>query len=191
LSRERAVLAGALGMFILLYAPFAFLLPHYLVVAAPAMILIVLLGVHAIEQNWPRARNYLAVFFVLAIVALSVTALPEANRLVRDDTFRTPATAFDRRLAGMVQQPAIVLYHFGGSELAEDEPVYNDDVVWPDDATIIRAHDLSPAQNGRLFQYYAQWQPQRRVYRVERSRLMAPDYRPDYLGTVKELADAL
>src|SRR5205814_8613414 len=84
--------------------------------------------------------------------------------------------------------PAIVLYHFSPQDVPDDEPVYNDDVAWPDDAPIIRAHDLSPAQNLKLFQYYAQRQPQRQVYRVERSRILDENYRPQYLGRVTDLA---
>jgi hypothetical protein len=40
--------------------------------------------------------------------------------------------------------------------------------MWPDDARIIRAHDLGPERNRELFRYYAQRQPQRTVYRFDR-----------------------
>ena len=47
---------------------------------------------------------------------------------------------------------------------------------------------LSPAQNAKLLEYYAQRQPDRRVYRIERSDAVKPGYRPQYLGRVKDLA---
>ena len=37
----------------------------------------------------------------------------------------------------LVKQPAIVLYRFGPTEKPWEEPVYNWDVLWPDDAPII------------------------------------------------------
>ena len=60
-----------------------------------------------------------------------------------------------------------------------------------EDAPIIRAHDLSPEQNQALFDYFAGRQPDRRVYRVNRTDTMDGvdgDIRLEYLGTVAELS---
>jgi hypothetical protein len=189
LTRARAVLWFVWPLFIVLYVPFAFLLYHYCIVPTPSIVFAVLLGVVAIEQAWPRFRDSITVFVTAVIVILAVAALPEFDRLANDDDFDTPVTAFDRRLATLVSPPAIVLYKFGEGDVPDDEPVYNDDVMWPDDAPIIRAHDLSGEQNRRLFEYYAEKQPDRRVYRVERRAIRENGYRPEYLGTAKELAD--
>jgi hypothetical protein len=58
-------------------------------------------------------------------------------------------------------------------------------VVWPDDAPIIRAHDLGHA-NRQLYAYYAQRQPNRMVYHFDRTagRLSPP------LGNVADLAQS-
>jgi hypothetical protein len=45
------------------------------------------------------------------------------------------------------------------------EPVYNTDVAWPDDAPVIRAHDLAPERNREIIAYYAKRQPDRFFYR--------------------------
>ena len=71
-------------------------------------------------------------------------------------------------------------------ESSLDEPVYNWDARdWPDDAPIIRAHDLGPQRNGELFRYYAQHQPGRQVWYVDRL-----ENRLTYGGVVKDLAAA-
>ena len=49
-----------------------------------------------------------------------------------------------------------------------DEPVYNTDVAWPDDATVIRAHDLGE-RNRELIGYYARVSPGRWVYLYDKS----------------------
>ena len=49
------------------------------------------------------------------------------------------------------------------------EVVYNTDVAWPDDAPVIRAHDLGADRNAALYRYYAQRQPDRMVYRFDRA----------------------
>ena len=46
-----------------------------------------------------------------------------------------------------VQQPAIILFRYRTGDNVNEEPVYNVDVMVPDDAPIIRAHDLGPQRN--------------------------------------------
>jgi len=53
----------------------------------------------------------------------------------------------------------------------------------PDDAPIIRAHDLGLDRNRALFDYYAQRQPQRTVYLYDRARRSLVE-----LGNVSDLA---
>jgi hypothetical protein len=65
-----------------------------------------------------------------------------------------------------------------------EEPAYNWDVMNPDDAPIIRAHDLGP-RNAELFAYYAKRQPNRSVYLFDH---MANRFQS--LGAVSELAAA-
>jgi hypothetical protein len=188
--REAAsgVLLSTLALFVVLYAFFAYLLLHYVVPFTPAMILAVLLGAHVLIEAFPRVRSWLITALTTIIVMLSLHAFPQFNRLVADDTLVFPILRFDHRLPSMVETPALVLYRYSAGDAADAEPVYNVDVAWPDDARIIRAQDRSPEMNQRLLRYYAQRQPERRVYRVDRGRVTDPAYRPEYLGRVIELA---
>jgi hypothetical protein len=68
------------------------------------------------------------------------------------------------------------------------EPVYNADVAWPDDAPVIRAHDLG-VRNRALFAYYGRVAPDRRVYRYDRIERGGEPVLT-YLGTAGELAEA-
>jgi hypothetical protein len=66
-------------------------------------------------------------------------------------------------LAALPHRPAVVLFrYFPGNGLLED-PVYNTDVAWPDDAPVIRAQDLG-ARNVEIVRYYARRQPDRYFY---------------------------
>ena len=72
-----------------------------------------------------------------------------------------------------------------GDNSCKIEPVYNTSVAWPDDAPIVRAHDLG-SRNIELIRYYAEHQPQRTFYLFDRGNLADPMHR---LGTAQELAN--
>jgi len=57
-------------------------------------------------------------------------------------------------------------------------------VAWPVNAPAIRPHDLGE-RNIELYRYYAQQNPQRKVYRFDKSK--SPRVL-EYLGTVAELS---
>jgi hypothetical protein len=98
------------------------------------------------------------------------------------------AREVDDRLAAVAGRPAIVLFRFDpATSNTHVEPVYNSDVAWPDDARVIRAHDLGDAANARLLAYYAAREPGRRVYRYDRAKSAAASPLR-YLGTAGELA---
>jgi hypothetical protein len=61
--------------------------------------------------------------------------------------------------------------------------VYNIVSAWPDDALLIRAHDLA-ARNIEIFRYYAAKQPDRLFFIYDRA-----DDSIRYLGTARELGD--
>jgi len=186
-------------LFLIFYACFTYLLRHYLVVVAPAVILGVLLGVHAICDSCPRLRPWLVTLLSGMIVMFSLHAMPPLHRVADDDPYDFPAIIFNSRLALMVRMPALVLYHYDPNEVvrynsqptsaSHEEPVYNVDVAWPDDAPVIRAQDRGAEQNRVLFRYYAHASPNRQVYFVDRGRVSEPAYRPQYLGTVQDLAE--
>ena len=76
-----------------------------------------------------------------------------------------------------------MLFTYDPGRNTHEEPVYNAGVAWPDDAAVVRAHDLGPARDAELFAYYAARQPPRFAYRYdERTRTLTP------LGPVADLA---
>jgi hypothetical protein len=161
----RGVVRTTLGLYVILYAAFAYLLPMYCVVVAPGAIAWVLLGKDALEHIAERRREAVTVALTLAIAGLTLVSLPEIKRDVVDDGFTAPTMWFSYvELPKTVQTPAIVLFRYTPGDNVNEEPVYNIDAINPDDALIIRAHDLGVDRDRELFDYYAQRQPQRAVY---------------------------
>jgi hypothetical protein len=158
------------------------------VVVAPIAIFWVLLGKEAVDGGATRWREAAAVATTLAIAGLTLAAFPPIDRDVLDDGF--PAERFAPsmwfsyvELPANITPPAIVLFRFRPGDNVNEEPVYNVDVVNPDEAPIIRAHDLGRERNRELFAYYAARQPDRAVYLYDRaSRTVVR------LGNVVELA---
>ena len=164
LTIPRAVMLAVLPLFLGLYVSYVFFLPHYVIVVLPSIILGILLGVRAIAKAWPRAGPSLSLGLYLLIASVAIAALPEFDATVHDEMFDAPLIRqVNRQLLTTVHAPAIVLFQYDPKRNVNEEPVYNADVAWPDDAPIIRANDRG-AENIRLFDYYAQRQPQRRVY---------------------------
>ena len=84
----------------------------------------------------------------LFIAILSVTETAEINRLVADEIFEAPPlVTIEQRLDALPHKPAVVLFHFDPAKNnPHEEPVYNTDVAWPDDAQVIRARRSWPAE---------------------------------------------
>jgi hypothetical protein len=94
---------------------------------------------------------------------LAIGALPEVNGM-RDDPQSWPHMVANYVLIPeKVKTPAVVLFRYRPGVNFHQEPVYNVDVAWPDDAPIIRAHDLG-ARNAEIIDYYARTQPDRVFY---------------------------
>ena len=190
LDRRRWVLWSVLPVYIAFYAVFAYLLPHYVVVVAPAVVCGILLGKHALEhrltEGRPRAAAAASTFLTLSVGALALTGYPEINADANDTWYGSPTPDMTISLIELpraIKEPAIVLFRFTPGDSVHAEPVYNTDVAWPDDAPIIRAPDLGPQKNVELFEYYAKRQPHRAVYLLDRrSRQLTR------LGNVVDLA---
>jgi 4-amino-4-deoxy-L-arabinose transferase-like glycosyltransferase len=183
----RAATWAVLVIYIAFYAMFAYLLPVYCVVVAPVAIVWVLLGKSVIERWAARSarwRDASVAFLTTAAALLSIATLPGIDREVIDDGFLAPTMWFSYVDAPKaVERPAIILFRYTPGDNTNEEPVYNVDVVNPDDAPIIRAHDLGPQRNRELFAYYAQRQPDRNVYHFDRrTRTLTP------LGKIADLA---
>jgi hypothetical protein len=181
--RKRIAVFAAFPLFIVLISFYTFLLPHYELITLPAIFLLVLLGAHELENAWPRARQMLGTFLSLAIAIVCLTQLAELNRMVKDEMFDPMGLRdIDAKLTALAHKPAVVLFHFARDSNPHEEPVYNVDVARPDDALVIRAHDLG-AKNIELFDYYAEHQPDRAIYLYDRG-----DSSLKFLGFAKDLA---
>ena len=176
-TAPRRVLALTAPLLVLAYVPHTFFLEHYAVVVAPAFVLCALLGFRVLEEAWPRCREVIVAGSAAAIVALSLTSLHELNPAVDDETFHSPMLRFvNEQLPYLleVQKPAVVLFRYAAGENPIEEPVYNLDVAWPDDAPIVRAHDLGE-RNREIFAYYARVQPDRTFYLFDRkTKVLTP-----------------
>lgn len=167
-SAKRWVLLSPLLIWMALHVLYVFKLPHYVVPMIPAIATMTLCGVDALRNAWPRMRHQVTCFAAFAIVIISFTETAEFNRLVRDRWFKaTELEQINRLMMELPEKPAVVLFRYEASISSEVEPVYNTDVAWPDDAEVVRAHDLGE-RNIEIFRYYAQRQPQRVFYRYDR-----------------------
>jgi hypothetical protein len=154
------------------YALFIQYRKHYGIPVLPGVFCLVLLGAEALRRSLPPIASRTAVAFTsLLIVGLAAANLPQFNRSIDDQVNAAPFLYdFDRMLARLPHKPALVFvrHHSETPNSWSDEPVYNTDVAWPDDATVIRAHDLGE-RNQELIDYYARVSPGRWVYRYDKS----------------------
>ena len=188
---RRLVVCAPAPLFIAGYMFYPLFLNHYCVTVMPGMIFCMLLGIVAIGNAWPKHRALITTTLSLIVLGLAVTSLPEFHMHEYDDS-TWPVTTFNYdTLPAQVQTPALVLYRYwtqedvGTERNFNDEPVYNLDVAWPDDAPIIRANDLGP-RDAQIIEYYGRIQPERNVYIVARGELKL-----HLLGRAGELAERL
>jgi hypothetical protein len=188
LTAARWVPVVAMALLMWFYSRYTAFLPHYLIVVAPPATLLVLLGWRALARGSRAAR----LLGALAIAGLSLAAMPplRGGNTSEDWDIAPLARVFNARLHDLERKPAIVLFRYNHANANYNlEPVYNDAVAWPDDADVIRAHDLGD-RNVELFEYYARRSPDRAVYLYDRSKDL-PDLQPlTYLGTARELVAA-
>ncbi len=188
INRRWVAVAFLLGFFGV-YAFYPFFLDHYAVVALPAIFLLVLAGGDRLTRALGSTATPLRIAGALCIIALTLTALPQLRRNPDPDMWATAATmrAYDAALKPLAGKPSIVLFHFDPEKSdVHCEPVYNITTAWPDDARVIRAHDLGP-RNVELYRYYAARAPDRAIYRYDRGKDGQPDAL-EYLGTARDLA---
>jgi 4-amino-4-deoxy-L-arabinose transferase-like glycosyltransferase len=183
MGRRRWMLLLPLGLFLAIYANYSYFFPHYTVAVLPAVILLVLGAPAAVGRTWPQLAAPAGWVVALVVAAVSVTALPQVNPVRHDQWFDAPLLrGVDAAVAGIGKRPAIVLFKYDPERSIHEEPVYNAGVAWPDDAEVIRAHDLGE-RNRELFDYYASRSPGREVYRFDEKDQKLTD-----LGNVAELS---
>ena len=160
---------AVLPAFILLYAGYTFFLEHYALVVVPSITLLIVLSITPIVDIWPTQRNRILTAIVMATLAFCVTGTSELNHGISDEPFKSTLL---RGLHELSQPNSIILFTYDRNTVPlakiSEEPVYNTDVAWPDDAPFIRAHDLGP-RNIELFRYYAARQPNRSVELFDRA----------------------
>jgi hypothetical protein len=176
LGRGRWVVAAGAPLFVAFYVFNPFFLEHYPVVVVPAVMVCVLAGaaaaagaLAAARPGWSRRAG---VALAAAVLALSATSLwPVKGHLAlpgqrtRDGFGEGSILAFvDQAIQVTVRAPAVVLFRPPPQFFAE--AVYNPDVAWPDDAPVVRAHDLGE-RNREIIEYYADKQPARTFYLVD------------------------
>lgn len=168
-TRGRWAILAAVPICFVLYLLNPFFLLHYALPLTAAMALAVVLGARAAQSAIPFAagRRFAGGFLSGALVLFAIASLPQVNRHVTDEPYRTPLLDHVERTLAEIPAPAVVFFHFTPGGNVHEEPVYNMATVQPDDAPIIRAHDLG-ARNGELIRYYALRQPDRTFYMMDR-----------------------
>ncbi len=173
-------IASILPMWCLLYSFYPLFYLHYLVAVLASVPVVVFAGFAAIRRQFPHV-SALATLELLLPAAISVMVYPQFNAARQDGRLRNDLEPLVRKIESEIDGRAILLIRWGGDHAAW-ESVYNIDVAWPDDARVIRVHDLGDA-NMKLFDYYARREPDRVVYRLDRT-----DGRLARLGNVIDLA---
>ena len=186
-ARGRWVVLAAVPLSLLLYAFNPFFLRHYALPLTMATALCAVLGARAVQGAFasPLYRRTAGAGLTVALVALAIGSLPQVNAQAPDEIYRTPLLDYTREAMAQIPAPAVVLFRFNRSSNTFEEPVYNLDVAEPDDAPIIRAHDLG-ARDGELLRYYAQRQPSRTFWLFDRGTGNVFE-----LGTADQAARAL
>jgi hypothetical protein len=179
---ERRVAWSILPLFVAAYATFPAFLPHYTLAVSLPIALMLSLGVRAVTETWPRPKRTIDVFLTMMVVSFAASAMPGIKPDAFDQDGRWPVmTAVHERLPHMVQAPAVVLFPFRRSDNPHEEPVYNVDVAWPDDAPIIHAQHLGLERDREIAAYYAKTQPDRNFYVFDRR-----DYSVHSFGKAKD-----
>lgn len=157
----RIVLFCTWPLFVLLYLLNPFFLEHYAIPLIPSVLLLLLLGLNVLSRAWPRLEPFL----VVVVVATALTSLWEINHLlVRDPQKQVVDEALPsemlRKVHDLYGERAVVLFRWSPGQNWKAEPVYNSEVAWPDEAEVIKAHDLGQ-RDVEIINYYAKLQPDR------------------------------
>jgi hypothetical protein len=182
--KQRWVLFAPIPLTLAFYYHYVFYIAHYSLVMFPGFVVGVVLVPHVLSRLWPRLhwrfhRSSAVACITAAVLGLSPFASSRAF-------YNFEELAAANRAIGTIQDAkALVIVSFHAGANSHQEPVYNWTTAEIDDSRVVRAHDLGPQENLKLFRYYAAVQPGRYVYRYDRrTRVLTP------LGSVVDLARA-
>jgi hypothetical protein len=167
--RQRSwVMLLPIPLFLIGYALNPFFLLHYAVPLGAGVAFCAVLGAKAIEASTDsRYLPFIRTFLTGSLAMLAITSLPQLNRHVSDEPYRTPLLDRVEKALAEIPPPAVVFFRYSPGANVHEEPVYNIDVTWPDEAPVVRAQDLGP-RNGELIRYYSRLQPERQYYVMDR-----------------------
>lgn len=183
------LLAAVFPLTVLLYLPYGFLLGQYAVPSTPPMAFLIVCGacsaMRVIGRLYgERIGAAVSVFCVVGLLALPTNGLPGIGSAGREDWYHVPELRLiDRHLAELPGAGLVFISPPEATGPIEAEPVYNLGVGHPDEARVVRAHDLG-ARNVELVAYYAKIQPRREVYHLDRAAGTL-----ERLGNVADLAE--
>ncbi len=182
---RRWVVVSFVLVWCVLYSFYAFSFAHYYVAVLPSVPVLIFAGFESIWRFHPSARDVVRGIRVVLPAAIAIMAMPQIKRDVKDQFVDCYIEEPMRRFEQSIPEPrSIILVRWGPQSVASWELVYNIHDSWPDDARVIRAHDLGAERNIELYRYYAKIQPDRAVYLHDRA---TETY--TRLGTVVDLAN--
>ena len=99
---RRAVIAAALGLFVIAYMLNVFNLNHYMIPAIALVIWLVLMGWDALDSGWPRWRAAIGTFMLVILLGTSAMGIAGINQpgAMDSDSFQEEKT-IDQRLASL------------------------------------------------------------------------------------------
>ena len=159
---------------------------HYTIVAASAVVALIAMALGEFVCLRGQWRSICLVAGYLAMLAVIVPTFPELGGPSPDQKLSSATLKFvNDILPGAVKAPAVLLVKFVSKDDPQIEPVYNIDTPWPDDAPMIKAHDLGWPKNQEIINYYAAHQPRRNFYELDRATNQVR-----FLGTAADLASS-
>ena len=166
------VLATVFPLFVVFYAPNIMYASSYAILVSAAMIPLALFGAKNlesfIEATFPRLHHRTSPILTTLLIAISLAALPQFNPAVTEQ-FPSRTIAAVEIAMKTIDGRAIVFFRYQHNDNVHEEPVYNIDSAYIDSSRIVRAQDLGATENLKLIRYYAERQPDRRVYLFNRT----------------------
>lgn len=167
---------------------FPFLPTWYVTGALGSNYLAIATSIGRLSSSTHRIRRCTYLGVLLALGVTCVVHIPFVAKQSRSWIWPAPELSIiDEVIARQVRPHSLVFFTFNPAvNNVHWEPVYNIANAWPDDASVIRVHDMGAEANMRVLNYYQLIQPDRWVYAIDRSnRQLFP------LGNIINAKDAI